>query len=367
MNDGQPKRTQSRSLRLADIPFEETLPEEAVVPPLSDLLNRNRDLRQAAGKYWIQTTVEGSVNTAFHELLARLPSRFVSAFGYWSSGLARRRYQKRIFARRIARNLAALAPDLGDDPQQIQAATRRWWQNTGRTIAEFAKANHLWRQGLITLKGTDNLEAARGHGEPLIFVSMHLGTWEAAFTAIHESLAPPSIGPFQPESSRFSNRIVYRLRKKRNQYLFPPGQRTAIKLHKLLTAGEASLTIFIDEVRDKQVHLPLFGRPLPERGNAVVAVKLANASGGTIVPFYMKRTSGPAFDLNILPPIPPNGEGAARYDVRQTLTTFNDIFEPLVLSNIEHWYMIEKLYLPEDFEKNEAFRQHIMNLRQNAS
>lgn len=347
MTDGTPSRAR-RPLRLEDIPFKETCPEEPSAPPVTALFSGDGETRRAAWHYWLKTPVEGSINSAFHEFLRFMPSRFVSAFGYSTADLARWRYRNRIFAQRIARNFNALSHGgFGETPEK-RAGLHRWWRNIGATVAEFSRANHLWREGNIALRSADNLEAAEELGKPLIFVSMHLGTWEAAFTAIHQDLAPPSTGPFQPEPSRFTNRIVYRLRKRRNQYLFPPGQRSAIRLHRLLTGKSASMTIFIDEVQNRQVHLPLFGRPLPEKGNAVVAVKLANASGGTLVPFYMKRIDGPRFELHLLPPIAPRQE-VPRYPVSDTLQRINDIFEPIVLENLEHWYMLGDLRLPQDF------------------
>ena len=110
------------------------------------------------------------------------------------------------------------------------------------------------------------------------------------------------------------------------------------------------MTIFIDEVRDRQIHLPLFGRPAPDKGNAVVAVKLANSSGGTLVPVYLKRTRGARFTLAVLPPIAKAENADKPYPVGATILRFNDIFEPLVLENIEHWYMLSELRLPQHYD-----------------
>lgn len=354
-----------KPLQLEDIPFEETYPEEPPAPAVAALWTGERSQRQAAWKYWVSSSLQGLVNTATHHLLAAAPAGAVTAFGRLVSHAVRIRFRNRIFARRIARNLAALQPELNSTPAETRRSLIRWWQNISSTIAEFAKANELWTSGRISVHGHENLEAAKKLGGPLVIVSMHLGTWEAAFTAFHLGLAPPCTGPFQPEPNRFSNRIVYNLRKKRNQYLFPPGQRSAYRLHRLLTGGAANLMIFIDEVRDNQIHLPLFGRPVPETGNGVVAVKLANASAGTILPAYLQRR-GSRFDLIIEPPIPPSGDGKERYPVKDTLQQLNDVFEPVVLRDIEHWYMLTELRLPEGFEDDPAIRDHIARQRARA-
>ncbi|MBD1545089.1 lysophospholipid acyltransferase family protein [Roseibium aggregatum] len=301
----------------------------------------------AARRHWLRHPLQGSVNRIFHELLRFTPCEVTSGIGAVLSPLACWRYRDRKFARRIARNLKTLAPDLCDTEMHHDASLKAWWRNIGRTIAEFSSVNRFVPEGRITIEGMEILHAAPASGGPLIFVSMHLATWEAIFAAVQLELAPPNIGPFQPEPNRFTNRIVYNSRKRRNQYLFPPGQRSAYRLHRLLTGGgAASMTIFIDEVRDDQVHLPLFGRKAPDRGNAVVAIKLANASGGTLVPVYLTREKGARFRLHILPPVPKRPAPETPYPVPDTILKFNGIFEPLVLENIRQWYMLAELRLP---------------------
>ncbi len=100
-------------------------------------------------------------------------------------------------------------------------------------------------------------------------------------------------------------------------------------------------------MRDNQVHLPLFGRKPPDKGNAVVAIKLANASGGTLVPLYLTRKKGARFRLHLLPPVPKRPGTDTAYPVPDTILKFNEIFEPLVLKNIREWYMLAELRLPK--------------------
>lgn len=347
----QPAKGPKRSvLSLDDIPFEETYPDEPAAPPFWNVLSNDPELQSRARLYWLRHAAKGQINRLFHTFLGICPAGITSAVGHLLSRFAYRRYKDRIFSKRISRNLEVLAPSLCDTPERHRAALRRWWQNTGRTLAEFSVVNRLWPEGRIEIEGSENLEAARAQGEPLIFVSMHLSTWEAIFAAVQQGIAPPNIGPFQPESSRFSNRIVYQIRKQRNQYIFPPGQRSAYRLHRLLTGGgAASMTIFIDEVRNRQIHLPLFGRKPPKRGNAIVAIKLANAAQGTLVPVYLKREKGARFKLVILPPLAKTDDPTQPYPVSATVLKFNEIFEPLVLENIEHWYMLGELRLRKHY------------------
>jgi len=339
------------ALTLADIPFEETYPQEPEAPPFRDIWASDLAKRSWARLYWLKQPVEGRINQISHTLFRFIACDLGSGLAGRLSRLACWRYRNRIFAKRISRNLQVLAPQLCNTPARHQTALLSWWNNIGRTIAEFSVVNALWPKGRITLEGEENLAAARAQGGPLIFVSMHLSTWEAVFAASQQGIAPPNIGPFQPEPSRFTNRIVYGSRKRRNHYIFPPGQRSAFRLQRLLSGGgAASMTIFIDEVRDFQIHLPLFGRPPPDKGNAFVAVKLANSTGGTLLPVYLKRTRGARFKLVVLPPLAKVNAADRPYPLAATIMKFNDIFEPLVIENVEHWYMLGELRLPQHYD-----------------
>ncbi|MCV0426857.1 MAG: hypothetical protein K5905_15460 [Roseibium sp.] len=339
----------NKPLRLEDIPFQETLAEEPSAPPLGDIIARDPKSRETARLHWFRHTKDGVLNSIFHTGLKYCPSWFVSEFGRGLAPLARWSYRRKVFPNRIKRNFSALTQGRWSDPEQESHALDRWWQNIGRTISEFSVVNGLWRKARISVEGTENLKIALETGRPLIFTSMHIGTWEALFVAIHKGLAGPSIGPFQPEPNRFKNRLIHTIRRKRGQYLFPPGQRSAFRLHRLMKTGQYSMTIFIDEVRDKQVHMPMFGRKAPDKGNAVVAVKVANACDGIIVPTYLTRVGPARFRMTVLPSLL-GQEAHSGYEVGETVNKLNDIFEPIVLKHIEEWYMLGELRLSGKFE-----------------
>ncbi|MTI46109.1 KDO2-lipid IV(A) lauroyltransferase [Roseibium hamelinense] len=337
-----------KRLRLSDIAFEETRPVEPRPPRFANLFSRDPDQAKEARLHWLVHTRDGLASVLFHHMVRAMPTGFATWFGAVSAPSAQRRYQKRIFAQRIARNFKALTCGRKHNATTQQQRLNRWWLNTGRTLSEFAIVNRLWRDGRIEVHGREHLESARALGGPLIFTSVHLSTWEAVFVAVHHGLAGPSIGPFQPEPNRFTNHIIHQLRKRRNQYLFPPGQKSAYRLRRLLEAGETSLTIFIDEVRERQVHIPFFGREMPSKGNGIAAIKLANACGGTIVPLYLTRLPGTRFKLTICPPV---ARSDGTYPIASTLSALNEVYEPVVLENLEEWYMLSEIRLPDGFEQ----------------
>ncbi|MFD1694040.1 lysophospholipid acyltransferase family protein [Roseibium aestuarii] len=345
------------------IPIEETLPFEPAAPPLADLFAAEPARRHVARLHWLKHPVQGGLNLAFHAVLRHLPVTFVSAVGASLAPVSRRWHRNRVFAARIRSNLEALAahgrrhglalPEDAPDPllDPDNGLHRRWWRNMGRSVAEFSVLNRLARPPHLTVSGAEHLEAAQATGRPLVFVSVHLGTWEAVIAATHTGPAGPTVGPFQPEPNRFTNRVIYRLRKARGQYLFPPGQKSAFRLHRLLTGRAANLIIFIDEVRDAQVHFPAFGRPTTPGGNALVAVKLANAAEALIVPVHCLRREGARLMLTLHPALPRPASGA--YDPAATIATLNGIFEPLILRHLAQWYMLADLRYPK-FRQGEA-------------
>lgn len=346
----------SKPAELADIPFEETHAVEPVAPPFGDVFSKDTERQQVARLHWFRHTKDGLLNTIFHTLLKPMPLDFVSGFGKAMVPLGRWSYRNKVFPKRIARNFHALTPGKWTSDAEEATGLRNWWNNISRTISEFCIVNRLWDQGRIEIVGLENFEAASQLGGPVIFTTVHLATWEAVLAVNEQGVAPPNIATYQPEPNRFKNRIVSAIRKERNQYIFPPGQRSAFHLHRLMKTGRYSLTIFIDEVRNKQIHVPFFGRQAPDGGNAIVAVKLANTSGGVLVPTYLSRKESARFQLTILPPLK-RPEGTEKYDIVRTLKALNEVFEPIVLENIEEWYMLGELRLPKDFEKGDYARK----------
>jgi lauroyl/myristoyl acyltransferase len=337
-------------LTLADIPFEETYPQEPEAPPFRNVWAKDEATRSRARHYWLKQSIEGRINQISHTLFRYLPCDLGSGLAGRLSQLAYWRFKNRIFAKRISRNLQVLAPERCNTPARHQVALLNWWSNISRAMAEFSVVDTLLPKGRVEIEGAENLAAARAQARPLIFVTMHLSSWETIGAAILH-IASPNISVFQPEPNRFINRIVYNSRKLRNHYIFPPGLRSGFRLHRLLTeGGVASALLFIDEVRNFQIHLPLFGRPPPDKGNAVVAIKLANAARGTLVPVYLKRTTGARFKLVVLPPLAASHDADRPYPVAETIMKFNEIFEPLVIENVEHWYMLSELRLPQYYD-----------------
>ncbi len=88
-------------------------------------------------------------------------------------------YRDKLFPQRISRNFETLTVNRWNTDKGQKAGLKRWWHNIGRTMSEFCIVNKLWKSARIEVEGLEHLKAAQAEGAPVIFTSMHLGTWEA--------------------------------------------------------------------------------------------------------------------------------------------------------------------------------------------
>ncbi|MES2843673.1 MAG: lysophospholipid acyltransferase family protein [Pseudomonadota bacterium] len=317
---------------LHDIDINLTRAPEPKGPRLSALWS-GAQARRDWRKHWVDDTVTGVANVALHQVMRLLPPGWCSDIGAEIGPFVQRLYDKQFMGNRIRRNLALLTGDA--DP-------RLWWQNTGRVHAEFAAIDKLWAHGRITVQGEDHLTALREKGQRYIVASVHLGTWEGLALILQQQFGVPVLAPYQPQPNRFINRLIFRLRRGRGLIGLPPGQRSALLLHRLISSGAATGYIMVDEVRDGLTHFPLFGRKPPDRGNAVLAVKLAQAAQAVILPVVLLRQSGCTFALHFLPPVTPGSDG-----VTPALIRLNAVLEPIVRDHTDQWYMLTSLDVPK--------------------
>ncbi|NBN62465.1 lysophospholipid acyltransferase family protein [Pannonibacter tanglangensis] len=329
-----------RKVSLTGIPFDVTRASEPPAPPLRDLVARDRTQRARAFGYHVGDRLTGLSGRLLHELMRHLPPAQVSWIGSLLGGPASWLYRRRIFARRMAANLRHLRPDVAAQPALEAQLLRRWWGNTGRAYAEYASVERLWPAGLIEVHGREHHDAALQDGRGVIFACVHLGNWEGLAACLPHLTGGPVIGTYQDEPNRFTNRLIHALRKRRGQYIFPPGRASAGPLYRLTVSRTVTTYLYVDEVRDRQVHMPLFGREIPETGNIVNVVKLARSASARIVPAALIRGDGPRLTLTLLPAIEPQ-------ELETTIRALDAALTPLVLAHLDQWYMLPELRLPQ--------------------
>lgn len=282
---------------------------------------------------------------ACHALLRRLPVGVAPRFGAALSRLARFLARRRVYARRIAFNLAALAPGAPLAPAELDRRVGRWWANAGAVLAEYATVDRLLPAARLSVEGLEAVAPLLPRDGPAVFVAVHTGPFELCFVAVLQGLGREAVGTWQPEPGHMANRLLWRLRRRYGMHLFPPGKRSARHLYRCVVEAGFDAVLFVDEVRERQVHLPAFGRPLPTRGNAVVAAKLALATGAPLVPVHVLREgSGARYRLVLGAPLA--FDRTAPDAVARAVAAMEAVFAPVVRAHLEDWYMLAELRLP---------------------
>ncbi|GGF03322.1 lysophospholipid acyltransferase family protein [Stappia taiwanensis] len=333
-------------MRLEDVPFSETMAPEPEAPPLRHLLWRGDAGRQAR-RYHVFDRIAGARLVALDALFRRLPVDVAPAFAERVASAVRPLQRRRVYARRIAHNLSVLAPEGPREGRALQTAVANWWQNAGRTVAEYACVERYRKAGRVTVEGLDALRDMGLADGQFIYVSVHLGSFELLGEVVSRGFQRPCVGIWEPETNRFKNRLLSRLRKRYGFHVFPPGRRSARHIHRCVVQGGCDILCYVDEVRDRQIHLPLFGRPLPDRGNAVNAVKLALRSGAPLIPIYMLRDGKGGFRVRLHPPLPLDREAPTGEAIDKALGEIDRFFDPIVRAHLDQWWMLSEVRLPD--------------------
>ncbi|WP_417769280.1 lysophospholipid acyltransferase family protein [Stappia sp.] len=297
----------------------------------------------------LRTWPRDLLKQALHEILRRLPVGFAPRLGRALAPVVQRMNAGRIYARRIAWNLDRLHAGGPLSATAHAAALARWWKGVGAVFAEYATLERLGEAGRLEIEdpaGVAAVAARLPRDGPVVFACIHLGPFELCFETILNGLGREAVGTWQPEPSNASNAILARLRARYGLFAFPPGQRSARHLHRMVVAEGFDAILFVDEVCDRQIHLPAFGRALPTRGNAVTAVKLALKTGAPLVPVHVLRTGTARYRFVIGAPLAIHRDGSESLAVSDGVAALDRYFDPLVRTHVEQWYMLPELRLP---------------------
>ncbi|WP_186395885.1 lysophospholipid acyltransferase family protein [Stappia sp. TSB10GB4] len=303
--------------------------------------------REVPGEPWRREPVLGPVKRAIHEALRRLPVGFAPRLAHALAPLIRHLERRRIYARRLVWTLARLHPDAPLAAAELAAAVRRWWRQAGAVMAEYATVERLRAAGRLEVDDPHGTLAGLPADAPVVFACVHLGPFELCFETVLNTFGREAVGTWQPEPSPAANRILHEMRARYGLYVFPPGQRSARHLHRLVVGDGFDAILFVDEVRERQIHLPAFGRPLPLRGNASIAIKLALKTGAPVVPIHVLRTGPARYRVHVGVPLAFERGGAPSSATMAGIAALDRHFEPIVRHNLDQWYMLPELRLPD--------------------
>jgi Kdo2-lipid IVA lauroyltransferase/acyltransferase len=291
-------------------------------------------------RYWIRDPLLGALNFALLAGCRMLPLDWCSAVGATLGALnGRFRFHaQRERARRGYLELAAGDPTAED----ADRAAMRLFDNTGRTMLEIAVLDRLWPAGRIRVEGAEHFVGARAGDRPVLVMALHLGNWEIiAPTMIALLPGVKGAGFYMPPRNRFEHAMVVAARRRYGSTLLPPGIAGARMAHRLLVEERGVLLVYADDERKGHVSAPLFGRKLRPRANILNIIRLAWASGATVVPVYAERLAGARFRVTYLPAVDlaPVGDDPAAA-LRDNVERLDRVITPLVLARLDQWYML---------------------------
>lgn len=332
-------------MRLSDIPREELLPPKTPRVPISAAWGDRKE-RAAFRRYWLADRLAGPLAEGASEISRLVPVGAVSSLGAALAPAFRAGYRNSPASRVLRRAVSAIRPDLSDEAADALLAA--WWRNTARVHAEIPRADHLVAGAPVPVAGFEHLAAPLAAGRPIVAVSVHLGNWELAGTLFPARIGAGSdwFGLYEPQNLDFVNRIIHRVRTRNGVTVMPPNLLTSRRIVRLLSGGAANAILFIDAIADGVSPFPLFGRPMPARGQARVAVKLARLADAAVVPCHLLRIGGTRFAFTILPEVkPPAGLSGDARDA-EMIRRLSAIFEPVVREHLDQWYMMHAARFP---------------------
>lgn len=326
------------AVKLSDIPIDSTRAPEGPGPSLAALWQGQAGLWT---RHHLTQRLEGAAQYAFYHGVRPFPPEFPAALGRMLGPVAGYIDRNRSYVAHMNRAIPRIRPDL--DAAGQQALLARWWRNIGITHALFPSHEKLARPARVTVQGAERFAEADRLGNT-IYLLVHLGSWEMLshiFTRHHER---PWVGIYQPQMSRFQNRLIFAGRRRHRFYVFPPSTQLPRRLIKLIEGG-CNGAFFIDEVSEGQSRFPLWGRAVPSGSNVAFSLKLAHRLGARLQPGYLLREPQGRSSVHLLEPFSARTDLPRDVFVRRTTRTLSALFEPIIAEHLDQWYMLKELRL----------------------
>ncbi|ORE95885.1 lipid A biosynthesis lauroyl acyltransferase [Stappia sp. 22II-S9-Z10] len=331
-------------MRNSEIPWAATYAPEPVAPPLGDLFSSDPALKKAARRFHVADRVYGGGKVALHRLFKLLsPEAGSHLAGRIVAPRSRRFYGEKPFIQRMDRMIGRLRPALADDPAARSAIIDAWFENTARAMAEFSQLEAVATPPRTTVEGLDIVRRLQAEGRSTVITTVHTGMWEMVSYNTSRHFNDLGTGAWAPQTNRFENRIVATTRHKLGIKVLPATPKLARQLFRILSVPGQTIVLVIDELSEKQVKFPLFGRPIEEKCNFAFALYMAQRTKAAIVPVTITRTGPTRFTYRYCEPIEV-GPGAEGFQAAGQ--ALNAVYEPHVLAHLEQWYMLHELKLP---------------------
>lgn len=235
------------------------------------------------------------------------------------------------YRRRVRDNLALARPDL--TPSQVRHLLRRVPGNAGRNMIELysPEFGNYARFSAVEGAGLAALRAARDAGRPVIFVTGHFGSFNAARLAMVEQGFDMGVF-YRPMANRPFNTHYVKAMAALSEPMFEQGKRGMMQMVKHLRGGGV-LAILNDLNAHDGVPLDFFGHPaLTSLATAEMALKF----DALLVPVWgLREPDGLHFRIEVEAPIPAS-------DPISMTRLFNARLEAAVRRHMDQWFWIHR-------------------------
>jgi len=282
---------------------------------------------------WLQRAREYLVNLALGMLItlaALLPYRLrIPLLGWLTSRIVA---PLAGYSARVRENLALAMPDLPE--AEVRRLMRAVPDNAGRNLMELYSAKEFSaraRHSTVYGPGLPFIERARAEGKPVIFVTGHMGSFNAARVAMVEQGFEMGVF-YRPMKNRYFNAHYAEAMGSLSQPMFEQGRRGMLQMAKHLRSGGV-LAILNDLNAHGGVPLDFFGEPAL---TSLVTAELSLKFEAPLVPVWgIRRDNGLDFDIYVEAPIPPG-------DPVEMTREFNARLEVQVRAHMDQWFWIHR-------------------------
>lgn len=235
------------------------------------------------------------------------------------------------YRRRVRENLALVLPDLPE--QEIRRLMRLVPDNAGRNMMELysPEFSARTRKSPVEGPGLETIRTARAEKRPVIFVTGHFGSFNAARVAMIEQGFHMGVF-YRPMANRSFNEHYVRAMAALSEPMFEQGRSGMIQTVRHLRSGGV-LAILNDLNAHDGVPLDFFGQPaLTSLATAEMALKFE----APLVPVWgLRAENGLDFRIIVESPIP------ASEPVEMT-KEFNRRLEAMVRKHMAQWFWVHR-------------------------
>ncbi|WP_113913655.1 lysophospholipid acyltransferase family protein [Roseovarius dicentrarchi] len=280
-------------------------------------------LRRRAGEYLVNLSLRALIVP-----VGLMPYRWrIPALGWMT---ARMVAPLAGYSERVRKNLALVMPGLPE--REVRRLMRAVPDNAGRNMMEMysaAKFSDRARHSPVTGPGLPDIQRARTEGRPIILVTGHFGSFNAARVAmIQQGFEMGAL--YRPLRNRYFNVHYTNALEKLSQPMFKQGRRGMMQITNHLRSG-GNLAILNDLNTPGGAPLDFFGQPAL---TSLITAKLALKFDALLVPVWGIRCSnGLDFDVHVETPIPHG-------DPVEMTRDFNARLETQVRQNMDQWFWI---------------------------